>query len=69
MKYSEFYKLIEADGWIIKGGTRHYKYVHPFKKGFIPVARHRSQEIPDGTFQRMMKVAALIEQKNKRNNL
>lgn len=27
MKYSEFYKLIEAAGWTISGGTNHYKYV------------------------------------------
>ncbi|MDR1981335.1 MAG: type II toxin-antitoxin system HicA family toxin, partial [Tannerellaceae bacterium] len=40
MKYSEFYKLIEAEGWTIKKGKKHYKYVHPVIKGFISVARH-----------------------------
>lgn len=57
MKYSEFYKLIEAAGWTIKKGKRHYKYVHPDFDYFIPVGRHQSQEIPKGTLDSMMKKA------------
>ncbi|MDR0713879.1 MAG: type II toxin-antitoxin system HicA family toxin [Bacteroidales bacterium] len=59
MKYSEFYKLIEAEGWTITRGKRHYKYVHPVIKGFISVARHKSQEVPDGTLAKMMKIAGM----------
>ena len=29
MKFSEFYKLIEAAGWTLSKGKKHYKYVHP----------------------------------------
>ncbi|KAA6345895.1 hypothetical protein EZS27_006585 [termite gut metagenome] len=59
MKYSEFYKLIEAHGWTIKKGKKHYKYVHPDHKIPITVGRHQSKEIPDGTLAKMMKDAGL----------
>ena len=59
MKYSEFYKLIEQHGWTIKGGTRHYKYVHPDFPYAIPVGRHKTQEISKGTLNGMMKLAGL----------
>ena len=44
MKFSEFYRLLEANGWTIKKGTNHYKYVHPDFDYFIPV------ENPSGVF-------------------
>lgn len=59
MKYSEFYKLIESAGRTIKKGKKHYKYVHPDFDCFIPVGRHQSQEIPDGTLDSMLKKAGL----------
>ncbi len=59
MKYSEFYKLIEQHGWIIKGGTRHYKYVHPDFPYSIPVGLHKTQEIPKGTLNAMLQAAGL----------
>jgi predicted RNA binding protein YcfA (HicA-like mRNA interferase family) len=59
MKYSEFYKLIEANGWTIKKGKKHYKYVHPNYKNPIVVGRHQRKEIPDGTLASMMKAAGL----------
>lgn len=59
MKYSEFYKLIELHGWTIKGGTRLYKYVHPDFPYSIPVGRHKTQEIPKGTLNAMLKAAGL----------
>jgi len=59
MKYSEFYRLIEQHGWTIKGGKGHYKYVHPDFPYFIPVGRHKTQEIPPGTLDGMMKAAGL----------
>ena len=57
MKYSEFYKLIESAGWTIKKGKKHY--VHPDFDYFIPVGRHQSQEIPNGTLDNMLKKAGL----------
>jgi predicted RNA binding protein YcfA (HicA-like mRNA interferase family) len=59
MKYSEFYRLIEQHGWTIKGGKGHYKYVHPDFPYFIPVGRHKTQEIPKGTLEGMLKAAGL----------
>ena len=59
MKYSEFYRLIEQHGWTIKGGKGHYKYVHPNYPYFIPVGRHKTQEIPKGTLDAMLKAAGL----------
>jgi len=59
MKYSEFYRFIEADGWYIKTTKKHKKYVHPIKPGFIPVGKHSSQEIPKGTLESMKKRAML----------
>ena len=57
MKFSEFYREIEADGWYIKTVKKHMKYVHPTKPGFILVGKHKSQEIPTGTLNNMRKVS------------
>lgn len=60
MKFSEFYKLIEAAGWTIKkskGG--HHKYVNPNYNYFIPVGRHRTQEVPKGLLKSMLKQAGI----------
>lgn len=59
MKFNELYKLLESDGWTIKSGKKHHKYVHPEKKGFIPVGRHPSKEVPDGTLCKILKDAGL----------
>lgn len=63
MKFSEFYKLIEQQGWVLTTGKRkgkkHYKYVHPEFDYFIPVGRHPSHEVPNGTLVKMMKDAGL----------
>lgn len=59
MKYSEFYKLIEAAGWTIKKGKKHYKYVYSDYNYPIPVGRHQSKEIPTGTLEAMKKQARL----------
>ena len=59
MKYSEFYRMLEADGWYVRNTKKHKKYVHPNKSGFIPVSKHQSQEVPTGTFESMIKRAGL----------
>ena len=59
MKFSEFYRKIEADGWYIKSTGKHKKYVHPTKPGFITVGKHKSQEVPTGTLDSMKKIAGL----------
>jgi len=57
MKYSEYCREIEADGWYIKSVKKHIKYAHPTKKGFIMVGKHKSKEIPTGTLLNMRKVS------------
>ncbi len=61
MKFSEFYRLIEQHGWVKKEGRRHTKYVHPDFDYFIPVGRHPSHEVPQGTLTKMMKQAGIKE--------
>ena len=59
MKFSEFYRLLENDGWYIKSTNKHIKYVHATKPGFIPVGKHGSKEVPTGTLSKMLKDAGL----------
>lgn len=59
MKFSEFYKLIEAAGWTLSKGKKHHKYVHPDYGYSIPVGRHPGKEIPTGTLHEMMKQAGI----------
>lgn len=63
MKYSEFYRLIESYGWTIKGGNGHYKYVHPDFPYFIPVGRHKTQEVKPKTLDKMLKAAGIKDKK------
>ena len=59
MKFSEFYRLLESDGWYIKSTNKHIKYVHASKPGIIPVGKHGSKEVPKGTLNKMLKDAGL----------
>ena len=59
MKFSELYRLLEANGWEIKKGKKHYKYVHPDFKHPIMVGRHKTQEVPPGLLGAILKGAGL----------
>lgn len=59
MKFSEFYRLLEARGWVRTEGKRHAKYVHPDFEHFVPVGRHPSHEIPKGTLVAMKRQAGI----------
>lgn len=59
MKFSELYRLLENDGWYIKSTSKHIKYVHASKAGFIPVGKHKSTEVPIGTLNKILKDAGL----------
>lgn len=59
VKFSELYRLLEANGWKRKKGKRHHKYVHSDFDYFIPVGRHESQEVPTGTLKKILKDANL----------
>jgi len=66
MKYSEFYREIESDGWYIKTTNKHMKYIHPVKSGFIPVGKHKSHEIPIGTLKSMRRVSGTGDKYNQK---
>lgn len=70
MKFSEFYKFIEAHGWVLVTGQgkgkRHHKYVHPDYPFSIPVGRHQSQEIGPPLLNKMLNELGLKEEFRKR---
>ncbi len=69
VKFSELYRLLESHGWTLKKGKRkggNDKYVHPDFDYFIPVGRHKSQEVPSGTLRGILKDAGIEETKKKK---
>lgn len=60
MKYSELRKILENAGCHIKrrGGNHDWFYSPVTKKSF-PVGRHKSQEVPNGTLNSILKDAGL----------
>ena len=66
MKFSEFYKFIESQGWYLEGGTNHYRYVHPDFDYSIPVGRHPSKEIGAPLLNQMLRETGLKEVFKKR---
>ena len=59
MKFSELYKILEKDGWHIERTKKHHVYVHATKVGKIMVGKHRSEEVPKGTLNGVLKQAGL----------
>jgi len=59
MKFSELYRLLEENGWTIKKGAKHIKYIHPDFDKPIPVGRHPSKEVPKGTLEAILREARL----------
>ena len=68
MKFSEFYKFIEAHGWVldVRKGTNHHRYVHPDHDFSVPVGRHPTQDIGPKLLDRMLKELGLKEEFKKR---
>ena len=63
VKFSELYRLLESNGWKIKKGSRHFKYVHSDFDFFIPVGRHKSAEVPTVTLNSILRAAGLKQPK------
>jgi predicted RNA binding protein YcfA (HicA-like mRNA interferase family) len=60
MKYRDFIRRIEQDGWFHARTTGSHKhYHHPIKPGTVTVAGHSNGDIPPGTLNSMLKQAAL----------
>lgn len=55
MKWNEFRKLAETNGWqLVRHGKEHDIYRHPVK-GLMQIERHGSKEIKRGLLQRLLK--------------
>jgi predicted RNA binding protein YcfA (HicA-like mRNA interferase family) len=60
MKYREFIRLIEMDGWVWTRTTgTHRHFHHPHKPGTVTVAGIGNVDIPRGTLNAMLKQAGL----------
>ncbi len=61
MKTSEFVKLLQQNGWVLKRhGGGHDIYYNPQKpKSQVAVPRHGSKEIPKGTVEAIKREAGI----------
>jgi predicted RNA binding protein YcfA (HicA-like mRNA interferase family) len=59
MKFSELQRKLEKEGWYIERTGKHHVYIHPDKPGAIPVGKHKSEEVPTGTLNKILKLAGL----------
>lgn len=60
MKYSELRKILEeAKCFIKRSGAKHDWYYSPKTNQSFPVGRHKTQEVPTGTLNTILKQAGL----------
>lgn len=59
MKFSQFYRFLESQGWTRGKGGNHHKYFSPDLRHWIPVGRHESQEIGPWMLDKMLREAGL----------
>lgn len=56
MKWSELRRIAEEYGWRKwRSGANHDIYRHPDRKGVLQIARHGSEEVKTGTFNKLKK--------------
>jgi predicted RNA binding protein YcfA (HicA-like mRNA interferase family) len=58
MKFSELYRLLEKEGWVLKKGKKHAKYVKPGHPP-VPIGRHPAKEVPTGTLDAILRETGL----------
>ena len=59
-KVREAIRMVRRDGWYhvrTRGSHRHYK--HPRKSGKVTIAGHPREDMPEGTYQNILKQAGL----------
>jgi predicted RNA binding protein YcfA (HicA-like mRNA interferase family) len=64
MKYSELFRILKKEGWVIvrqKGS--HFIMEHPEKKGKITIPFHAGKEVKKGLLQAIMKQADIKTEK------
>ena len=60
MKYSELIKILENTGCYVKrNGGNHDWYYSPKTEQNFPVGRHKTQEVPKGTLNSILKKAGI----------
>jgi predicted RNA binding protein YcfA (HicA-like mRNA interferase family) len=60
MKFSELQRKLEKANWYIDRTKKHHIYVNDDKPGIeIPVGKHKSEEVPTGTLNKILKLAGL----------
>ena len=56
MKWNELRKIAETNGWYLwRHGANHDIYRHPDKSYPIQIGRHGTEEIKNGTFNKLKK--------------
>ncbi len=56
MKWNELRKIAETNGWYLwRHGANHDVYRHPDKSYPIQIGRHGTEEIKNGTFNKLKK--------------
>lgn len=60
MRFSELQRKLEKAGWQIARTGKHHIYIHSDKPGTqIPIGKHKSEEVPIGTLNKILKLAGL----------
>ena len=60
MKAKEVIRMIQNDGWMFERQAGSHKiFKHPTKKGIVVVPEHGKEDIKMGTFNSILKQAAL----------
>jgi predicted RNA binding protein YcfA (HicA-like mRNA interferase family) len=60
MNAAELIRLLQKEGWVLKGQKgSHKQYVHPRKRVKITVPDHGKKDIAKGPFYRILKRAGL----------
>lgn len=60
MKYSELEKLLKKNGCkVLRDGANHCLWISEKTQKKFPVSRHKTQEVPPGTLESILKSAGL----------
>ena len=60
MTWAELEKRLKKVGWqLYDHGKEHDRYRRPGNPGYIQIGRHKTQEVPSGTLNKILKQAGL----------
>lgn len=64
-KFRDLLKLLKDDGWFLVGQKgSHQQFKHPTKQGRVTIAGHKSDDVPAGTLNSILKQAGLKGEKS-----